>query len=499
MPKRRYRKAGGSKYIKEARDRYLSQNALGTPASKAFWGPTKAEAWRAYQSGEDPNPWLRRKMYHYYGPGDYRSWAKYIPRAIGGLAGGAASWMRGAGLGGSVEGAKAGWDQGANFSKNFLGWGDYSANQIVDSGAGTNQQITVNRDSLTDDIYMCRTEFIGNVTASNSAAGASSFQITKYSLNPGLQQSYPILAQIASNFELYDWEGLIYQFKPTFTENAGTSNNLGKVIMATNYDVSAPDFISAVQMENYAYANSSKPSDGMIHGVETDNQHQFGNMLYVRTGQVSRDLSFYDLGNFYVATEGIPFTSGGTQILGELWVTYKIRLSRMQIVNSQLLNTAQHVFLSGTSSAAALTTGTTGSKSGNSFTPIVFPVSSTSFQLQFPRDISLGCYQVLVQFASGATVFTTQTGAVPSNRVNCQTYLPGLGLPGGTTALLGPQTVVGTTSNVTILICFYVYVNAPNQNQATVDINVSAALTATTTWRMWISQVSFDDSVSLTV
>lgn len=434
---------------------------------------------------------LARRGFRYYGPGDYTDALKWGSRGLGGLAGGAMGWMNG-GVAGISGGAASGWNSGADFSK-FMGWGDYSANQIV--GGGNSSQISVNQQNLTGDIYISRTEFVQNVVCSNVAAGASGFEITAFQLNPGLSSTFPWLSQIAQNFTMYEWCGLMYQYKPTFTESAGSSNNLGKVIFATNYDPNASPFFTSVQMENYDYANACKPSDGLIHGVETKNSQQFGNMQYVRTGATTRDKVFTDIGTTYLATEGIPFSTPGTQIIGELWVTYYVKLSRAALYNSLLGLAISNDSFAGSSLATSLVSSVQAA-TDNSIGTSIANISATSLRITFPINISLGFYQIYVFFSAGATVFTTQHVTAFSGLTNLTMFRPGvLGSPftavaPSSTAVqyVTPGLMTGTVSNPQIGGIGYVQINAPGLAQASIIVNVNSALSNTTSFAINILQ-----------
>ena len=194
-------------------------------------------------------------------------------------------------------------------------------NQLI-AGSG-NVPISVNSSNdLTGDITFTHTEFVSNIEVATAG-----FENRVFPLNPGLEESFPFLSQIARNFTLYDLEGLIFEYRPTSGEFGGGSNALGKVVMATNYDPDDQPFFSSRVMENYDYATSSKPSLTCRHGVETANSQQALNMSYIRTSEISRDKIFTDLGTFQLATEGLPATG----LIGELWVTYKCSLSRSRI------------------------------------------------------------------------------------------------------------------------------------------------------------------------
>lgn len=207
--------------------------------------------------------------------------------------------------------------------------------------------------SKTGDIFINQSEFIGNLTAEitvpdGSAAGTVStpFALESYELNPGMSKLFPFLSQIAQNYDLYELEGLIISYHPNSGETSVASNQLGKVIIATNYDPDCVDFINSIEMQNYDYANSGKPSVALVHGVETHPaQRGSGRMLYVRDSATSKDKVLTDMGKLFVATEGIPIehpaNSSGADvthrvILGELHVAYRVRLSRAKLYNSLL-------------------------------------------------------------------------------------------------------------------------------------------------------------------
>jgi len=258
-----------------------------------------------------------------------------------------------AGPGGAALGVAAGKAMGmGSYRMGGVGsYGEISSNDIVHGGSGDSMSIAKVNPTMSDDsgdVVMSHSEFIGNVVATASipaGSGAtvtvqSTFQNSIYAINPGLQQSFPFLCQLAQNYTMYRLEGCIYQYKPTSGEGGGSTNQLGKVIMATDYDPMALPFINSVQMENYQYSQSTKPSLAARHGVECAPTQGVTDMKYVRTGLSNRDKSFTDYGLFQLATEGVPITGvQGTTAsanIGELWVSYKVRLSRANLYSSLL-------------------------------------------------------------------------------------------------------------------------------------------------------------------
>ena len=248
------------------------------------------------------------------------------------------------------------------------GSGDYSLNQIV-KGSGKRPLQFGSSKGLSGDVYVTHREFVSNITVTPPQGGGSTpFQVTSYPINPGLLNSFPFLSQIAQAFTLFEFDGLVYEYKPTSGEyGSSSSNQLGKVIMCTNYDPDVANFTSSVQMENYDYANSCKPSTGAMHGVECKEKNRATNILYCRNSVSAKDKVFTDVGNFQIATEGINFAVGtaNSAIVGELWVSYKVRFSRANINSANvgstvLFDSFASQCVAGGDSAAAETAGTNG-------------------------------------------------------------------------------------------------------------------------------------------
>lgn len=237
--------------------------------------------------------------------------------------------------------------------RSLRGRGDYSympmqTNQIV-KGSGQHPLLVNSGKDLSGDVYFSHREFVGNVTAqATGTAGTSvqsAFQVNEYPINAAIAKTFPWLSQTAQNWVLYEFEGLMFEYRPTSGEFGNLSTNaLGKVIMATQYDPDAAKFGQSVQMENYDYATACKPAEHMVHGVETKTSQRAVNMLYTRTGNTTKDRVFTDLGVFQIATEGIPMTLTGsstvtnTIVIGELWVSYRVKLSRANLFSNILGN-----------------------------------------------------------------------------------------------------------------------------------------------------------------
>lgn len=181
-------------------------------------------------------------------------------------------------------------------------------------------------------------EYIGDlysgVAGSTGSPAPSPFKIQAFNINPGLSATFPWLANVASRFEEYSLEGMLFEYKSLYSDAAvQTGGSLGSVIMATSYNASKPLFQSKIEMENYEFAQSAKPSVSMCHPIECAPSQSVLSELYVRTNDqviADQDQKMYDFGKFQIASQGIPCT-GQALSLGEIWVTYQIKLLKPRI------------------------------------------------------------------------------------------------------------------------------------------------------------------------
>jgi len=163
-----------------------------------------------------------------------------------------------------------------------------------------------------------RTEYLGDLTSSLD------WELTQFKVNPGLPDVFPWLSTIASGFQKYRIDGLIFYLKSTSANGiANMANlNLGTVLGGFQYDPYAGPPASKAEFLALSGSCTDKPSDDQIFPMECDpRKNVFGNLL-VRTTGVSSDLVKYDHATFNLATVG----SQGTYPVGELWVAYDVML-----------------------------------------------------------------------------------------------------------------------------------------------------------------------------
>lgn len=142
----------------------------------------------------------------------------------------------------------------------------------------------------------------------------------------------PWLAQIAINFEEYEFVQLAFTFKSSI-ENTTTATNgqVGQILMTTNYNPDAAPFGSKEEMMLYKGGMSCKSTQSMIHGVECEPSMNAGTaQKFVRPGYTHESLKQFDLGVLNVAALNAPAQYLG-QCLGELWCSYTIRLRKPKV------------------------------------------------------------------------------------------------------------------------------------------------------------------------
>lgn len=176
-------------------------------------------------------------------------------------------------------------------------------------------------------------EYICDVLSPGTSTDGVGFKTMEpFVVNPGNLVTFPWGSNIANCFEEYRMRGVVFEFRTLCTENAsGTNPSMGAVIMGTKYNTLQSGFDSKMEMENYEYTTSCKPSQSMMHPI---NCKGITNKLFINTGAKSfsseADRRLYDLAAFSIATNGLQALKG--QALGELWVHYEVVLYKPKLI-----------------------------------------------------------------------------------------------------------------------------------------------------------------------
>jgi len=230
---------------------------------------------------------------------------------------------------GMYTGGRGMYDPGMSLGLDRIrGSGLVSANALLQGGTNSQPAFSNAGDDL-GGICVTHMEYVTDVYGNPGTP----FEVQQYAINPGLDRFGPWLAQLAANFEEYEFIQLGYRFRSTIGELSSTSGQVGSVIMTTNYNPSAEPFSDKVAMMQYAGACSGKTTDDLIHMVECDPRQLSGPPgRYVRTGTISADwdLKMYDKGTFMIGISGTPDTVDNSPI-GELWLSYKCILRKPKL------------------------------------------------------------------------------------------------------------------------------------------------------------------------
>jgi hypothetical protein len=270
---------------------------------------------------------------------------RYTDGAIGEMVGGGIGAAIAGGPGALIGGALG---KGAHkMFKQLTGFGDYTVaeNSLMLASGGMSPPMIVN--SIRGGGFIVRhREYIKDIRASTS------FTVETFPINPGIINTFPWLSQIAGSFEQYRLRGAVFEFKSLSSDavlSTATSSALGAVIMATDYNVLGAPFANKMEMENYEYACSAKPSCSFLHPVECKRSLTPVSELYVRTTAVpsNADARLYDLGLFQIATTGMQAAAG---VAGELWLTYEVELLKPKINTQEVV--ADHFVFQGTVAGA---------------------------------------------------------------------------------------------------------------------------------------------------
>lgn len=275
-----------------------------------FWKSLKKYGKKAWDSG------LGKRM---------RSFAAdELAMAAGGFVPGAGAPVRDA-----LRKAGLGMYTGAGM---YTGQGGYQqvANDLIEGGHATEGVMRFDVQNDEDCITISHSEYVMDIYAppSNATQGT-----VKLPLNAGQAKTFPMLSQIAANFEDFQLMQLAFTYKPSLSDWQTTNGQVGQVLIATNYNPEAPLWTTKQQLLAQTGSTSARTIDSTLHGVECDpsKHHNDGHYL-VRTGppRPDEDLNDYDHGWTQVTVVDTPKEAANIT-LGELHVSYTIKLSKPRI------------------------------------------------------------------------------------------------------------------------------------------------------------------------
>jgi len=210
-----------------------------------------------------------------------------------------------------------------------LGLGEYDLqqNSIINEG-----QSPAMMHSEDDTIFVRHREYLGDII---SSATPGAFKVEHYPIQPGLDTVFEWLAPIATQYQEWIPNGILFEFKSNSGDQVATSNTaIGQVIMSTDYNAYNLDpFTNKAQMQNTMYSTNAKITESFYHPIECAPHRNVMDRLFVRAGQVppGQPPQMYDLGTFAIASVGCSAPAAN---LGELWVTYEIGLAKASLIQT---------------------------------------------------------------------------------------------------------------------------------------------------------------------
>lgn len=235
--------------------------------------------------------------------------------------------------------------RGKGLLKRASGRGAYAVNNLImDGGATASSIVPAFNPSDVHEIVYSNREYVRDIFA---PASNTTFAVQSWPLNPGLADSFPWLSQMAINFEEYEIIQLAYTYKSTVADFASASGQVGQVVMATQYNPNSDSFADKEEMMLYEGGMSCKTTESLIHGIEADPKKNAGAASkYVRAGALppTEDLKNYDLGKTSLAVLNAPSSYAGQQ-LGELWVSYTVKLRKPKFAAGNAYNVRRDVFV----------------------------------------------------------------------------------------------------------------------------------------------------------
>jgi hypothetical protein len=307
---------------------------------------------------------------------------------------------------------------GAQIGDSIQKWGTSLFNRIIGSGDYklSSDMATIQRNDLFADakdqppafsgtghtFLFEHSEYIGEISSSSTVG---QFTSQSFTVNPTNNSTFPWLSGVAQNFETYEIDGMIFEFKSTSGSAVSSTNSaLGSVMATYVYDTLDPSFINMQQMLQYDGVVNAKSSENFLVGVECARGANVLSTLYNGIPPAGSDPKFYNHGKLHIASEGMQQAN---QVIGQLWVHYKLRMKVTKDLDS-LLYSAKINSL--TSVSASQPFGLTNSISGQ----LLVTTAGTTYTVSNATIGTTYCVQYILS-GTAITAFTvgeSRTGCV---------------------------------------------------------------------------------------
>jgi hypothetical protein len=330
---------------------------------------------------------------------------------------------------GNYLGSQAGGVIGSAVSQ-ILGRGAYTVrkNSLMTSST---EPPKISSTSLSDGVLVDSREFILDVISSGSTAWSIQ---TSVNLNAGLPQVFTYLSQLGVAFEEVEYLHLLAVYEPSSGE-LSTTQGLGKVMFATQYDLQDLQFTSQVEMLDYEYSTVARPCDPAIHPIECDPRNNPLSRFYLRSGLIMGTTSTYDprynaydLGRLVIATTGVPAAAG--VVLGSLYFKYAVKFFKPKLYGGLVAYNLLHDYYPGTGLGISGSSGVI-----TSYTLPVGPSSNSTLgtvlsqqggpnggllTITFPPSLQIGTFEVIALVSNGVATGISTLNIANCTFVNCQ-------------------------------------------------------------------------------
>jgi len=289
----------------------------------------------------------------------------------------------------------------------------------------------------------------GTVTNDGTVSSNSNLFTTYYNVNPGDPAAFPWLSNIAANYEEYCVEGLIFEFVST-TSPYNSNSAMGEIIVTSQDNVSGPVLSTRQELFNTEMCTTSRLDRNIMYGIECKNKpYQW---YFVSSNAGTTDTNLQNFVRVYLAS-CVAATFPSNSVLGEIWVTYRMRF-RGPVVTAS--SSANMLFISGSTTLSSpdgppslvLTTPKTWARGSFSFNNVQgIPTINSPLGLQPIFDNAAGytfAMDTAIDYDTSPSLLQVNCGAMAPGRVYAITVVmtaaysnnggedfvpPGIGLP----------------------------------------------------------------------
>ena len=264
--------------------------------------------------------------------------------------------------------------------------------------------------------------------------GSVAYAVTKFSLNPGLNNAFPWLSSLANNYESYRFLNLAVEF-----ETMCSTATVGSVMMAIDFD--AADEVPGTKQMMLGYHNAVRTagwSRATLTASPADLNKNGQKMTRNRPLAANLDIKTYDTGNLLVACQGFADASS----IGELYLVYEVELHTPQLVTEPAYLDSARI----ASSVAGITAAT---PFGNVPTVVVAADDPLKITVTGDTITFREAGQYLIDMYTGGT---TITGAPTVTGTAAPQYITGIINGGGT--ISNDQWIVDVIAGASLAFSF---------------------------------------------